>query len=71
MKKISDEQFQMLATQVWILFFGLTIGWAILIFKVFWWLPLFMIVMLIIARKLIHKVERKMNEYEQKSKISS
>ncbi|UDM70171.1 hypothetical protein [Vagococcus fluvialis] len=43
---MTDTQFEMLATQVWIFMFGVSIGATLVDFKFFWWLPLFIILVL-------------------------
>ncbi|MDT2747035.1 hypothetical protein [Vagococcus fluvialis] len=43
---MTDTQFEMLATQVWIFMFGISIGATLVDFKFFWWLPLFIILVL-------------------------
>lgn len=68
---MTNEQFQKLATQVWIFLFGITVGWFFLFPSFFWWLPLFMIVMLIVARELVYQAEKKVMKHEQKSKVNS
>lgn len=47
---MTDTQFEMLATQVWIFMFGVSIGAALVDFKFFWWLPLFIILVLVAYR---------------------
>ncbi|WNF91318.1 hypothetical protein [Vagococcus fluvialis] len=44
---MTDTQFEMLATQVWIFMFGVSIGAMLVDFKFFWWLPLFIILVLV------------------------
>ncbi|MFW3538027.1 hypothetical protein [Vagococcus fluvialis] len=44
---MTDTQFEMLATQVWIFMFGISIGAMLVDFKFFWWLPLFIILVLV------------------------
>ena len=47
---MTDTQFEMLATQVWIFMFGISIGATLVDFKFFWWLPLFIILVLVAYR---------------------
>lgn len=47
---MTDTQFEMLATQVWIFMFGVSIGAMLVDFKFFWWLPLFIILVLVAYR---------------------
>lgn len=44
---MTDTQFEMLATQVWIFMFGVSIGATLVDFKFFWWLPVFIILVLV------------------------
>lgn len=50
-----QEKFEMAMSNVWFLMFGLSLG-AFLIDSRFWWMPVFIIICLIVARVLIHHV---------------
>lgn len=47
---MADTQFEMLATQVWIFMFGVSIGAMLVDLKFFWWLPVFIILVLVAYR---------------------
>lgn len=47
---MTDTQFEMLATQLWIFMFGVSFGAMLVDFKFFWWLPLFIILVLVAYR---------------------
>ena len=52
-----QEKFEMAMSNVWFLMFGLSLG-AFLIDSWFWWMPIFIIVCLVVARVLIRLIER-------------
>lgn len=47
---MTDKQFEMLMTQIWLIMFGVSVGAAVVEPKVFWWLPLFIIGVLVAYR---------------------
>jgi hypothetical protein len=61
---MTDTQFEMLATQVWIFMFGVSIGAMLVDFKFFWWLPLFIIICLFVTRGLLRIIDKR-NANEQ------
>ncbi|MBO0477927.1 hypothetical protein DOK76_12710 [Vagococcus sp. DIV0080] len=47
---MTEKDFEMLATQAWFIMFGVSVGAALVDFRSFWWLPLFIIVVLVVYR---------------------
>ena len=55
-KEVEQEKFEMAMTNVWMLMFGFSLGvW--LMDNRFWWLPVFIILSLGVARVLLRRVK--------------
>ena len=61
---MKEETFQMVMTQVWFIVFGISLG-ATIVEPWFWWMPVFILICLVITRKLIKHIDGKVKRYEE------
>lgn len=63
-----QEKFEMAMSNVWFLMFGFSVGVTSII-PSFWWMPVFIIICLIVARVLIRRIDRKGDNRGNKNAI--